>query len=135
MTPDEEKELAKLYGKDDGFTDKSFKGTWFAFKGRLNRMRYLLRALPVILLGMAVASVATGDLLWLGVLLFPLLYSKLSLVSRRAHDIGYRAWLLMILSVLPFFDLVTFAYLCLAKGDKGPNKFGPDPLEYPYDIR
>lgn len=146
MEPEQWDEMRKKYSTDDGFTSKSVKGMWFTFQGRLNRMRYFLRVMPVLLLQAAISYVVPM-FLWIGLLYIPLLWSQLSLISRRAHDMGFRPWLLMILSFIPMLlpgvfqlvglliGMVTQLYLLIMKGDKGPNKFGLDPLEYPFDIR
>lgn len=133
MEPKQWDELQAEYGTDDGFTDRSLKGMWFTFDGRLNRMRYFLRALPVYLL-LGAVGVIVPYVFWLVVLYVPLLWSLLSLISRRAHDIGYRPWLLMLLHLIPLTSPFTALYLCFVHGAHGPNAYGLDPTEYPYDI-
>lgn len=120
--------------QEDGFSSRTIRGLWFTFGGRLNRMRYFMRVLPVYLLAGAVSSVVE-QFFWIGLLYFPILWATLSLISRRSHDMGYRPWLLMILSFIPILGLATTVYLLIMKGDSGPNRFGPDPLEQPFDIR
>lgn len=133
MKPEQWEEKQAAYGTDDGFTDRSVKGMWFTFDGRLNRMRYFLRVLPIYLLIGAVGAISQ-HVFWLVVLYVPLLWSLLSLISRRAHDLGYRPWLLMVLHLLPVTSFLAALYLLFFHGTRGANRFGLDPTEYPYDI-
>ncbi len=121
------------YGKPDGFTDRSLKGRWFCFDGGLNRMRFFIRALPVWLLMGAVWAVAQ-HVFWLYVVYLPLLWSLLSLVSRRAHDLGRGEWPVIIGTFIPVVNFFLSLYLLFAQGTAGPNEYGLDPLEYPYDV-
>jgi uncharacterized membrane protein YhaH (DUF805 family) len=41
--------------------------------------------------------------------------------TKRCHDIGMSGWM----QLIPFFVLVLF----FKEGDKGPNKYGPDPKD------
>ncbi len=121
------------YRTADGFTDKSVKGMWFTFEGRLNRMRYFLRVLPVYLLMGAVYAI-THHVVWLAVLYLPILWSLLSLVSRRAHDLGREPWPFWIAVCLPVLNIAVGLYLLFKHGTHGANRYGLDPTEYPYDI-
>lgn len=141
------------YQTADGFTDKSVKGMWFTFEGRLNRMRYFLRVLPVYLLMGAVYAI-THHVMWLAVLYVPILWSLLSLVARRAHDLGREPPLFWIAVCLPVaagvaglhlhvglgsaacmaVGAVSGLYLLFKHGTHGANRYGLDPTEYPYDI-
>lgn len=146
MAPEQWDEMRKQYTTDDGFTSRTVKGIWFTFEGRLNRMRYFQRILPVFLLSLALSQVLSY-FLWLGVFYIPLVWAQLTLITRRAHDMGFRPWALIAMSFLPpllpgIFSIVGFLiyiitqlYLIIMKGDVGANKYGLDPLEYPSDIR
>lgn len=46
---------------------------------------------------------------------------------RRLHDTG-RSGFWILISLLPIIGLVWLAVLYLLPGDRGPNRFGPDPL-------
>lgn len=153
--PESWEEQQKRYPHGDGFTDKSLRGMWFDFHGRLNRMRYFMRVLPIYLLLIA-ASLATKYVAWLAIVYIPLFISLFSLMTRRAHDMNYRPWVLLFLFLMPLWTFIlllatkevllaammlpmnllsccTSLYFLIMKGTKGPNKFGLDPLEYPYD--
>lgn len=133
MKVEQWEEMQAAYGTADGFTDKSVTGMWFTFDGRLNRMRYFLRVLPVYLLMGAVTAISQ-HVWWLCVAYLPILWSLFSLVSRRAHDLGHRPWPFWIAVCLPLVNLFAGLYLLLRHGEHGPNPYGLDPTEYPYDI-
>lgn len=126
--------MKAVYTTADGFTDKSLKGMWFTFEGRLNRMRYFMRVLPVYLL-MGTVTAISRHVLWLMILYLPILWSFYSLVTRRAHDLGLRhtAWIFLA-ACLPVLNVFTGLYLLFRHGEHGPNEYGMDPTEYPYDI-
>ena len=54
-----------------------------------------------------------------------------SLVLRRIHDLG-QSELCLILTGIPFVNLLFMLYLFFAKGTDGDNRYGPDPLELGY---
>ncbi len=133
MEVEQWEKMQAAYTTPDGFTDKSVRGMWFTFDGRLNRMRYFLRVLPVYLLMGAVWAIM-HHVWWLGVLYLPILWSFLSLVSRRAHDLGHSPWGWMIAACLPAVNVFAGLYLLFRHGAHGPNRYGLDPTEYPYDV-
>ena len=55
--------------------------------------------------------------------LFP---ASLAVMSRRLHDKGLTAWL-MLLGFVPFGQLALLI-LAVLRGDEGPNGYGDDPL-------
>lgn len=134
MKIEEWETLQAQYTTSDGFTDRSLKGMWFTFDGRLNRMRYFLRVLPVYLLAGAVI-VMMQHIWWMGLVYLPVLWSFMSLVARRAHDLGKSQWFWMIGVCLPVLNVVLGLYLLFKHGERGPNQYGLDPTEYPYDVR
>jgi uncharacterized membrane protein YhaH (DUF805 family) len=58
----------------------------------------------------------------------------IAVTTRRLHDTGRSGWwqLLNLAGVIPFVgwigSLVVFV-LCVIEGDRGPNRYGPDPKE------
>ena len=103
-------------------------------EGRLNRKPYILRGLflsctPYIggfLLGiMAGSAVAENVVLGLQIL-FAL--PCLLLIIRRLHDIGRSGWCWLLIFI-PFVNFIMGIYLMCKKGETGPNRFGPDPLQ------
>ena len=125
--------MKAAYTTSDGFTDRSLKGMWFTFEGRLNRMRYFMRVLPVYLLMGAVYAISI-HVPWLAVLQLPILWSFYSLVSRRAHDLGHRPVWFFLAACLPVVNVPMGLYLLFKHGEYGANQYGMDPIEYPYDI-
>lgn len=83
--------------------------------------------LIVTVLYTAVTVESGDDVLWPPVIftlgLFP---AYLAVMSRRLHDKGLTAWL-MLLGVLPFGQLALLI-LAVLPGDVGPNGHGDDPL-------
>lgn len=134
MKIEEWETLQAQYTTSDGFTDRSLKGMWFTFDGRLNRMRYFLRVLPVYLLAGAVI-VMMQHIWWMGLVYLPVLWSFMSLVARRAHDLGKSQWVWMLSACIPPFAFFVGLYLLFKHGERGPNQYGLDPTEYPYDVR
>lgn len=72
--------------------------------------------------------------LWNGVAVIGLLMVALvvwvivTLTVRRLHDLGRTGWWTA-LGLVPVLNLLGWAYLLLARGQLGPNRFGLDPLE------
>ena len=54
----------------------------------------------------------------------------ISLSVRRLHDSGKSGWLFLIVFI-PILGLITNVILMCLRGDKGPNKYGPDPRTTP----
>ena len=61
----------------------------------------------------------------LGILIFGI--PQLALSSRRLHDTGRSGWWYL-LNFVPFGAIFLIVWWCM-KGDKGPNKYGPDPRQ------
>ena len=62
----------------------------------------------------------------------------LALNVRRWHDLGYTGWMFLLFAVLSAVPLVGFfanigniIWFCMS-GTAGPNKYGDDPLDAPY---
>lgn len=64
--------------------------------------------------------------LYFGVCLF-ISFCHLPLLVRRFHDIGFDG-VLAIPAIFPPFSLLIVLICCIRAGDKGDNRFGPDPL-------
>jgi uncharacterized membrane protein YhaH (DUF805 family) len=108
-------------------THKRQKG-WFA--GRMSRGDYWSTGIFMLVLFLVFAffSVLVSEYLSavLGKLLMAVAYLAamffgLHCHAKRCHDIGVSGWL----QLVPLFGLV----LLFKGGDKGPNDWGPDPLE------
>lgn len=111
---------------------------FFDGKGRARRLEY--GSFAVLLLLVLIAGVAI-DIQVFGVnaytgeansyvftgLAYLVLYAPLiSASSRRAHDFGQSGWL-AILVAIPSFGLLAALILIFIPGQRGPNKYGPDP--------
>lgn len=115
------------------------------FQGRSRRMEYWM-----FVLGIVIVSVVIGLLVGLiagfsrtegsglfgggvGLVLFGLFWLALIVPAiavqvRRFHDQNLTGWLVLI-SLIPYLGgIVVLVFMCLP-GTKGPNKFGPDPLD------
>lgn len=47
---------------------------------------------------------------------------------RRFHDQDRSGWMILILLIPYVGVIVVFVFMCL-EGTRGPNRFGPDPIE------
>ena len=109
----------------------------FGFDGRLSREPFWLGFLFMSLLAMlAIAPYRepeTGAIV-IGpatmVVLIVVFWSELALASKRLHDRGWSAWLVLIL-LIPLVNLAAYIALGLIPGDKGSNQFGPAPNTRP----
>jgi uncharacterized membrane protein YhaH (DUF805 family) len=126
------------------------------FKGRSRRKEYWLFFLFYVIVSLSVFAVFaaiggisfdTFDLTPLGVtLVLPVagiwfiifVLPMLALSVRRWHDLGYSGWMFVLFVVLGAIPLVGFfanigniIWFCFP-GTAGPNKYGDDPLDAPY---
>ena len=88
-------------------------------------VKYIVPLLSFLLGIMAGPDVAENVVLGLQIL-FAL--PCLLLVIRRLHDIGRSGWW-WLLVFIPFVNFIMGIYLMCKKGETGPNRFGPDPLQ------
>jgi uncharacterized membrane protein YhaH (DUF805 family) len=107
---------------------------YFSVSGRIDLKRYWLASLPLIgaqivaeiLIGSAdePGLLALGALLWLGVVILGVV-----ITIKRLHDRNRSGWF-MLVTLLPLLGaiwlLIEVGFL---PGARGPNRFGPDPLE------
>ncbi len=105
---------------------------------RLNRKRYIMRQLALIAASFAISFVAafiaiiafdlesTDTLATL--ISFCLSIPAIMLNIRRLHDLDRTGWWCLAL-LIPLANLALAVYLLFFEGTKGPNKYGPDPLE------
>lgn len=116
----------------------SLKQLLFLFSGRLNRKPYVLLTLPLGLVSAAMSilqeavlqlpEVASFVLLLLMMLcLIVVTWSSLALAAKRLHDLNWSAWMVLGCFV-PIVNIALVFYLWLARGTRGPNRFGDDPL-------
>lgn len=117
-------------------------GSYFSFKGRLNRLKYFLILLIVnvimyaiyfvlgMLLGTSAADAETGaglaGMIGFIVSIIAAVVCAFAVV-KRLHDIerpGAHFWMLLI----PVYNIILLLILFFKKGTAGKNKYGPDPL-------
>lgn len=98
---------------------------YFTRQGRIGRRTFIQRNLilfgVMLLLSAFLGLVGAGDTLSL-LLWVPFIFASLTLVERRLHDTGHKAWwcLLFLVPILGFFLTI---YLALASGT-GDNAYG-----------
>ena len=110
---------------------------------RLNRKRYILRCLTVSvvvsagMVGLALIAdrlsgseiTAAAVLLWLIAFIPGLL-----LTIRRLHDLDKPSWW-CIGMFIPIVNFLLLFFLLFYRGTKGPNRYGPDPLDMGFAFR
>lgn len=119
--------------------DQGIKEMFFRYDNRLNRKRYIMRALGLVVavtlaatvIGfvLAVAGVNEATIGTMGSLIgIAGAVPGLMLVIRRLHDLDRPTWWI-VGNFIPLVNCVLGLYLLFAKGTDGPNQYGPDPLE------
>lgn len=117
---------------------ESIKDMFFSYHGRLNRKRYILRALLVsVLMGLVngvMGGMLESDSTALHIVSLLLLFvvlaggvSSIMLAIRRWHDLGKSGWY-NLLALIPLVNFFVTIYLWAKKGTEGPNAYGDDPL-------
>ena len=118
------------------------KGWWrfFSFQGRIGRKSFWLRVLavnigflPLLLLEVILAEsnseaagVAAG--LFALVMMLGALAFIIAMEIQRWHDLGYSG-LMFLINLIPLIGgVISVIWLGFFKGNKGPNKYGNDPL-------
>jgi len=99
------------------------------FEGRTSRKQYWMFTLYYFIIAIVVGiigGIINFELLGT-VLSLALLLPSLGMGFRRLHDINKSAWWLLI-SFIPIIGWLVLLYFAVLPGDKGDNKFGPDPL-------
>lgn len=117
--------------------DSSLRSVFLRCDNRLNRKRYILRCLTVSvavsagMVGLALiagrlpgpAVSATAALLWLTAFV-----PGFMLTVRRLHDMDKPFWWCIGLFA-PIVNFLLLFFLLFCRGNKGPNRYGPDPLD------
>ena len=127
--------------------DEGIKENFFSYDGRLNRLRYLKRimilvvsgwflsALSVILSEIAASTDNAYLLIFSSIFLIAtglfgviIIISIIMLKIRRLKDFNASPWWVL-LSLVPFVNIIFGLVLLLKEGTKGDNKYGGDPLQ------
>ena len=128
-----------MTGEGDGelyMPDIDIKSMFLRYDNRLNRKRYILRSITVavaviviaIILSVIAEKLGSGAIAALGILICALpIIPAFMLSIRRLHDLNRPAWW-CIGFFIPMVIFVLGIYLLFFRGTKGPNQYGPDPL-------
>ena len=117
--------------------DTDLKSMYLRYDNRLNRKRYILRALALwaavmvvsILIGFIASALKIKALSMLGTIIsIASAIPSFMLVIRRLHDLDRPTWW-CIGCIIPIVNFALAVYLLFFKGTDGPNQYGPDPLE------
>ena len=113
----------------------------YTTEGRLNRLRYLkyqvlwtlISAVIGVILGFAgglLSGNAQSILVTVptGIWSFIAGIGNVMLSIRRLHDLNKSGWFLLI-SLIPFVNIIFLLYIWLAPGTVGYNKYGADPIQ------
>ena len=109
----------------------------FSFNGRIPRSVYWLTEIASVVLlyfglKMSASMLPSESLIAAIVSLLLLLlffWSQIAICVKRFHDLGMSGFWLVILLIPGIGQIVQFFLLALRCGEKGGNKYGPDPLE------
>ena len=117
--------------------DTDIQSMFLRYDNRLNRKRYIMRALALWAATAAISFVfnliagATGfkALSTLGFIIsLASAVPGFMIVIRRLHDLDRPGWW-CIGAIIPIVNFVLAIYLLFFKGTDGSNQYGPDPLE------
>ena len=107
------------------------------FTGRTRRKEYwsfvlLLFVVSLVIgfiegmLGLSGMVGTYGPLSWLFLLI--VLIPSIAVGVRRFHDLGKSGWWILI-GIVPILGALVLIFFFVQEGEKGPNEYGPDPLE------
>lgn len=133
-----------------------WRALFFSFSGRINRARYWLAAVVLMVafvVPMMLAAATLSTLMWIlaFVAFVTATISGIAVGAKRLHDRDKSAWWLVLFYIGPaglgaigdasggvgiIFNMISVAIsiwalveLGFLRGTAGPNRFGPDPLE------
>lgn len=116
--------------------NQTLKEKYLSFEGRLNRKRFIVRLIVILLIGLVITipvmiihSSLSELFRYFSIFIkILLLVPILSLCIRRLHDLN-RTGQWIVFSYAPLFCYFVIIYTTFFKGTTGPNKYGTDPLE------
>lgn len=96
---------------------------------RYNRARYLAwtALIAVVGGGLAVLAALSRSPGAIGLIQLAAVVPSAIVASKRLHDLNTSAWYLL-LGLIPLVNIGLGLVLVFARGTRGPNKYGPDPL-------
>jgi uncharacterized membrane protein YhaH (DUF805 family) len=106
----------------------------FSFQGRISRKAFWFANL-IVIVAEVVAAMADKllfgrpDYLLSGLTVLAALVSNFAITSKRLHDRDRSAWWILILLVPLVGAIWLFVQTGFLRGEAGPNRFGPDPLD------
>ncbi len=120
-----------------GFVDavKALYRNYAKFDGRASRSEYwwtflyfiMIYAALLIVPALKMGSLGTLLTLVLSIVVLGTCIPMISVSVRRLHDYNKSGWFYL-LGLIPFVSLYLL-YLYVQPGTRGPNQYGPDPLE------
>jgi uncharacterized membrane protein YhaH (DUF805 family) len=127
---------------NSGGEDATYEPQVFSLVGRIGRLRMLafgvvlgaatlVAALAIALLGGLLGVVA---LVLFGILYIPVFVLSIAYSVRRLHDLNHSGWFVL-LSFVPFLNILVGLYLIFAPGTQGSNDFGPAPSPNPTWVK
>lgn len=109
------------------------------FNGRARRKEYwmftlffmLFLLVPSFVFGLLIGMFPSETVLISGGIILAALYfihlvPALAVTVRRLHDTGKSGWLYL-LALIPYIGSLIIFIFTVIKGDRGDNKYGPDP--------
>ena len=121
---------------------KKVRSSWFSFEGRIPRSEFIVQTIVSLLVTAFVAPlayfvmVAVHRLLGTSLMLIigaTFCVNQFSATIRRLHDFGLPGWF-SVANLFPGINLGVFGALAMMPGNRGPNKYGHNPVETGYDI-
>lgn len=100
---------------------------YFSFEGRVSRSQFFFRWILVNILAAVLIPLLAGMMPVYLVFFATSLIMQVSLATRRFHDIG-RNGIWVISMIVPGINVLAVVYLLFARGQKGANEYGPEPL-------
>lgn len=115
----------------------------FSWHGRINRKVFIIRSIVLFIIGFILGlltralAVSTNEVVSavLGIFSLPLMWIGIVNNIKRLHDMGYSGWIILVillLALIPILGaiiaLAATIWLFCIPGQKGPNKYGEDPL-------
>ena len=97
----------------------------FTTEGRLNRKAYFFKGLKLLVIAI-IGGLLVEFMIGIPILIATTVGSWL-IAIRRLHDLNKSGWWLLV-SFIPYINIVFCLYILFAPGTPGENKYGADPL-------